>query len=830
MLESTISKKLTLHAKKSLTEAESISRHYNSGFIKPEHLLFAIYLEKGSLGNNLLETIGIKKEAFDRVLLKRETAHKKKQPEISQDLGSMKFSSELKTAIIRSYSLASAFNYPYVGTEHLVHALIKSTNENIRRIISQSKIKKELADQALQASISNKSLPNLSKIFNLPDITLTKKSSNSSSTPHLDRFCVNLNADAKERAEIIIGREKEIERIINILGRKNKNNPILIGEPGVGKTAIVAGLAQKINAGDTVSSLLNKKILLLDMALIVAGTSFRGEFESRLKEIIKEATDKNNIILFIDEIHTIVGAGNTSGGLDAANILKPALSRGDIQCIGATTLSEYKKYIEKDPALERRMQPIKVSEPSLEDARKIIEGVKESYEKFHNTKISTAAINYALDLSVRYIQDRFLPDKVLDVIDETASYVRNKNKTSDFSKEMKKAEIYLNGICQKKNAFVAGEKYAEALRLREEEKSVLKKIADLKKKQNEAEKQNPIAITSFEIAQTVARMANIPLEKLSLPKADKLKNLSLTLNSQIIGQKEAIGSLVDAIYRTGSGIANPDRPLGSFLFLGPTGVGKTLTAKILAQEFFENPQSLIRVDMSEFTERHNISQLIGAPAGYVGYGEGGRLTEKVRRNPHSLILFDEIEKAHPDVFNILLQILEDGMLTDAEGRQVNFKNTIIILTSNMGTGEFTNSAKIGFESKISSSRIHEQFSLIRSRVLEDLRKQVKPEFLNRLDNVIVFNALGKKEMMGIARLELNKLKMRLKEQGIALGYSAKTIALLAEKSLSFDQGARHARKNVQELVENKIARMIVEEKVKNSKINITAEDGKIKIA
>lgn len=829
MFESTISKKLTLHAKKSLKEAEELSRHYASALIKPEHLLFAIYLERGSLGNNLLETIGLKKEAFDKVLSNEERSRKKNPQESSAPGQSLKLSPDLKAILVRAYSLANEFNYPYVGTEHLVHALIKSANANIQKIIGQSALKKEFSDQALFASISNKSFPNLSKIFNLPDITLTKNNSRGSETPFLDQYCVDLNADAKKRKDIIIGREKEIERIINILGRKNKNNPLLIGEPGVGKTAIVTGLAQKINSGDVVSPLMNKKMLLLDMALIVAGTSFRGEFESRLKEIIKEAAANKNIILFIDEIHTIVGAGNASGGLDAANILKPALSRGDIRCIGATTISEYKKHIEKDPALERRMQPVKISEPSPEDARKIIEGVKESYENFHNTKISVEAANYALELSVRYIQDRFLPDKVLDIIDETASFVRNKNNTSDFSKEIKKTETYLDGLLRKKNAFVAAEKYEEALRLREEEKNVAKKIASLKKKQSEAEKQNPIAITSFEIARTVARMANIPLEKLSLPKADKLKNLGLVLNSQVIGQREAIGSLVNAIYRTGSGISNPDRPLGSFLFLGPTGVGKTLTAKILAQEFFENPQSLVRVDMSEFMERHNIAQLIGAPAGYVGYGEGGRLTEKVRRNPHSLILFDEIEKAHPDVFNILLQILEDGTLTDAEGRQVNFKNTIIILTSNMGTGEFTASAKIGFAAKASADKMQEQFGAIKNRVLAELKKQVKPEFLNRLDNIVVFNALGKKEIAAIAKLELAKLKKRLKEQGITFDYSAKVISLLAEKSLAFDQGARYARKNIQELVENKIAKMIVEGKVKNELINADVEEGKIKI-
>ncbi|HDH07712.1 MAG TPA: ATP-dependent Clp protease ATP-binding subunit, partial [Candidatus Moranbacteria bacterium] len=573
----------------------------------------------------------------------------------------------------------------------------------------------------------------------------------------------------------------------------------------------------------------NKKILLLDIALAVAGTSYRGEFEARLKEIIKEATENKDVILFIDEIHNIVGAGNANGGLDAANILKPALSRGDVQCIGATTLGEYKKHIEKDPALERRLQPVKIAEPSVDDTREIIEGIKSSYEKFHNIAISREATDYALDLSVRYVQDRFLPDKTLDVIDETASYVRNKNKISDFSKEIKKMETEKEKIHQRKNDLINDEKYEEAVKLREEEKRFKNKLGILRKKQAEIESQNPVIITSFDIATIVSQMTGLPLEKLSRKHSEKIDGLEKRLNSQIVGQGEAIGKLVNAIYRSQSGISNPDRPLGSFLFLGPTGVGKTLTAKILAQDFFENPDSLIRIDMSEFMERHSVAQMIGAPAGYVGYGEGGKLTEKVRRNPYSLVLFDEIEKAHPDVFNILLQILEDGCLTDAEGRQINFKNTLIILTSNMGTAKFTDSAKIGFESKSSDKEIHNQFDAIKNKVLEDLKKQIKPEFLNRLDNIVVFNALGAKEIRKIVRLELNKLKKRLKDHGLILSCPAKVMNLISKKSVAFDQGARLVRKNVQEMIENEIAKMVVDKETKNNKIGLDIKREKITV-
>ncbi len=816
-----ISQKLTLHAKAAIKEAKDIAFHYGSESIEPAHLLFAVYLEKGSLGSNILENMGVKRDAFNKILGRQneEAAKLKNTPKLSL---------ELKSIITRAYSLANAFSYPYVGTEHLVYALVESENATIRKIIGRPKIQKGSTDFVLQANIGNDSFPNLSKIFDLPEINLSKiKSRERSATPHLDQFCTNLNIDAEKRGEIIIGREKEIERIINILGRKNKNNPVLIGEPGVGKTAIVAGLAQKINAGEVPPDFLNKKIMALDMALVVAGTSFRGEFETRLKEVIREATENKNVILFIDEIHNIVGAGNVSGSLDAANILKPALSRGEIQCVGATTAKEYKKYIEKDPALERRLQPVKVSEPGLEDTKKILEGVKENFEKFHSITISPDAIVQAVELSVRYISDRFLPDKALDVIDETASYVRNKNKVSDNTTEIKKLELELEKTLLEKNALVTEEKYEEAAKFREKESELKNKIETLRRKQREKDAQNPIAITSFDIREIISQMAGVPIEKLSLGKIEKIKNLERNLNSQIIGQKEALGKLANVLLRAQSGIANPDRPLGSFLFLGPTGVGKTLTAKILANEIFERRNALVRIDMSEFMERHSISQLIGAPAGYVGFGEGGKLTEEIRRNPYSVVLFDEIEKAHPDAGSILLQILEDGTLTDAEGRQVNFKNTIIILTSNLGTAEFTTTAKVGFESKDKDSAILNKFNAIKNTVLEELKRQMKPELVNRLDHIIVFNTLGGRQIKKIAALELENLKKRLEKQGFALKYCEKIAEVLAQKSIAFEQGARLVRKNIENLVENQIAKMIVEGKVRDGKIGLEVKQGKI---
>ena len=814
MPEAKIHQKLTIHAKKCLKEAQKLSEKE----IKPSHLLCAIYIEEGCLGSMILKNMGIDKNCLDSFVFPcpQKTALK---PIMSE---------ELRNIIIKAYNLASSFNYPYVGTEHLVYALAESNDEEINKILEKAATKPEKhIENILGSSLNNDSLSNLSKFFDLPEITLSKnKSGEPNSTPYLNQFCTNLNLETSRREEIIIGREKEIDRIINIIGRKGKNNPVLIGDPGVGKTALVSRLAQKINSGEVPINLANKKILSLDMALIVAGTSFRGEFEARLKEIIREASKNKDVILFIDEIHSVVGAGNLSGGLDAANILKPALSKGDIQCIGATTFSEFKKHFEKDPALERRFQPLKVNEPNIKETKQILEGIKESYEKFHNVSISEDAIDQAINLSVRYINNRFLPDKAIDLIDETASSVKNKQKTVDFTKKIKNLISEREKAVNRKNNLVNQEKYDEALELRKKEKELSQKIDILKNKQKEKTKEKAALIKSSDISETVSEITGIPLEKLIIGKSRiSIKNLEKNLDSKIIGQKEAIGKISNNLIRSSSGISNPDRPLGSFLFLGPTGVGKTLTAKILAEDFFGSIHNLIKIDMSEFMERHNISRLIGAPAGYVGYEEGGRLTEKIRHQPYSIILFDEIEKAHPDVFNILLQILEDGTLTDAEGKEVNFRNTIIILTSNLGTSEFTSSAQIGFGNK----KIETKFDEIKDKVIAELKRNMKPEIINRLDNIIIFSPLKEKELSQISKLELLKFKKRLKLQGITFSYSKKVLDFVAKKSLSLDQGARLVRRNIQEFVEDKVAREIVERKIKNNKISLDVINDKISV-
>jgi len=810
--------KLTIHAKNSLSRAGLIAQKFGYDQVLSLHLFFSIMLERGSLGKNILGDIDLKKSEFLRIF--RENLLQKKLQKNTCPI----LSEEIKKAIIRAYAIAKNFNYPYVGTEHLAQALLEAPDPFIRKIILSFH-----PPFSAKSFLEDNQLAQIAKLFNLPELNLSKKTNTKSARiPFIEKFCFNINEETQKKNEITIGRKKELERIINILGRKNKNNPLLIGEPGVGKTALVSGLAQLINSGSVPDSLFGKTLMNLDVAQLIAGTNFRGEFEARLKEIIKEASANRHIIIFIDEIHTIIGAGNVPGSLDLANILKPALSRGEIQIIGATTLGEYKKYIEKDAALERRFQPIYIKEPTLEESQRILLGIKKNYEQFHNVSLSDEAIKLAVDLSVQYIQNRFLPDKAIDIVDETASFVRSREKVSDFTREIKELERKKDALLSEKENLVSQENYEKAIELRGQEKFLDEKISLLRKQQFQTEKKHATQIIPADIIDTVSKISGIPQEKLSLAKSQKIKNIQKTLASKIIGQTEAIEKLAHALLRSQSGISNPDRPLGSFLFLGPTGVGKTLTAKVLAQEFFGDAQSLIRIDMSELMERHSIASLIGSPAGYIGYGEGGNLTEKIRKNPYAVVLFDEIEKAHPDVFNILLQILEDGILTDAQGLSVSFKNTIVIMTSNIGTEDFTRAAgQIGFNYTRKNAKNAQKIEQIKETVLKELREKMKPELLNRLDYILVFNALDKKSIGKITELELEKLIRQISKQGILLKYDSQLVRFISEKSLAKNQGARLVRKNIQELLENPIAEMLVYEKVKDNQISASIIKKKI---
>lgn len=810
--------KLTTHAKNSLSEAELIAQKFGYNQILNLHLLFSIMLEKGSLGKNILGDINSKKDEFLRIF--QENLDQKKPQKNTPPTPS----EEIKKTITRAYSIAKEFKYPYVGTEHLIHALFEAPDPIIQKIITSFRF-----SSSTKSFLESNQLSQIAKLFNLPELKISKHTGKrASQIPFIEKFCFNINEETRKKNETTVGREKELERIINILGRRNKNNPLLVGEPGVGKTALVSGLAQLINNGLVPDSLFGKTLMNLDIAQLIAGTNFRGEFETRLKEIIREASENHHIIIFIDEIHTIIGAGNIPGSLDLANIIKPALSRGEIQIIGATTLGEYKKYIEKDPALERRFQSVYIKEPTREESQKILLGIKKNYEQFHNVSLSEEAIKLAVDLSVQYIQNRFLPDKAIDVIDEAASNVRSQDRVSDFTREIKELERKKDALLGEKENLVSRENYEKAIELREREKILDDKISLLRKQQSQTEKKHAIQITASDIINTVSKISGVPEEKLSQAKSQKIKNIQKTLSAKIIGQTDVIEKLSHTLLRSQSGVSNPDRPLGSFLFLGPTGVGKTLTAKVLSEEFFGDSQALIRIDMSELMERHSVASLIGSPAGYVGYGEGGNLTEKIRRNPYAVVLFDEIEKAHPDVFNILLQILEDGLLTDAEGLPVSFKNAIVIMTSNIGTGDFTRVAEqIGFNYPEKSEKNSQKIEQIKENVLKELREKMKPELLNRLDYILVFNALDKKSIEKIVELELEKLVKRISKQNLCLKFNPALIKFISKKSLAKNQGARLIRKNIQELLENPIAEMIVYEKIKDNQINVRVINKKI---
>ncbi len=806
MLETTFGQKLTLHARHSLKEARDIAHYTRHTTIEPEHLLLAIFLENGSLGSIILENIGFEKETLAKLCLKKKPGAK-----ILSKTEPIPLSPELKDHLRRSYSLASEFRYPYVGTEHLVYALLESPSEVLDTILTTLKISEKKIQSTIEAHLNFDHFPQLSKMFDMPDMALPEtRTRKSSATPSLDQFTTDMSQDNHASQNLLVGRKKELDRMVQILTRKNKNNPLLIGEPGVGKTALVAALAKKITRGDVPHTLFGKRVLSLDLALVVAGTNFRGEFEARLKEIIKEASQNQDVILFIDEIHTIVGAGNTSGGLDAANILKPALSRGDIQCIGATTLSEYKRHVEKDPALDRRFQSLVVSEPTAEETKHILSQVKGSYETFHNVTLAQPIIDLAVDLSIRYIPDRFLPDKAFDIIDEASALTKQGKNKSPFATALFQLEEELRATISLKESLTKHENYDDAAKWYAREQALEKKIKNLKHKYHEEASSDTKKVTEEHILRTTAHMTGIPFEKLAQSNpGEKLSHLHEVFESRLVGQNEAANALEETLARSLSNISDPDRPLGSFLFLGPTGVGKTYIAKLLAEEFFGSRQALIRLDMSEFMERHSVAQILGAPAGYIGHGEGGKLTETIRRKPYSVVLFDEIEKAHPDVFNILLQILDEGTLTDAEGRSVSFKNALIILTSNIGTAAFTQSARIGFAKSLSSENIGEQFETIKRDVLNELKKEMRPELLARLDQTIVFNPLSKEAINHITKLELDTLSERLKQKGITLKTGKKVIETIAKKSFAPEQGARLVRKNIQDLVEKPIAQKLL---------------------
>lgn len=801
-----ILERLSSRARRVLVTAQKLSEELQHNHTGTEHLLYAILVEKSSFGSEILLKNNLKPD------LVREAVVALNAENITT-IWSAKISADLKDTLEKAAIQASRFNSPFIATEHLLFGVLDAGKALGREILISSGIDIiDMRRQLLSIFEHNSKFPDFAGLEEqMPMGTAApiaqKTEEKVSKSPALDYFTVDLTDRASSgKIDPVIGRAPEIERVISILNRRTKNNPVLIGEPGVGKTAIVEGLALAITKGEVPDSLLNKRILSLDLALIVAGSMFRGEFENRLKQVIDEVTEDKNIILFIDELHTLVGAGATTGSLDAANILKPALARGDMRAIGATTLAEYKKYIENDAALERRFQPIIVDEPSAEEAAAILTGIRENYEKHHNVTITPEAIKAAVELSVRYLPDRFLPDKALDLIDEAAANLKVKNERSPKMRLLTALEKQLEALSHEKTRAVLSQDFAAAQALRSEEAKIREQKDAYEAKLASDDSGMKLKITAEDIAHTIGRITKIPVHNIIQKDIDRLLNLEDSLRSKVVGQDSVINSIADAVRRSRLGISSPNRPLGSFIFLGPSGVGKTEMAKALAAEIFQSRDALIRVDMSEFMEKHNVARLIGAPAGYVGYEEGGRLTESIRRRPYSIVLFDELEKAHPDVFNLLLQILEEGELTDAAGKKVNFKNTIIIMTSNIGLSEFNRQAsQFGFIEADEKALAEAAYEQTKEKIKNSLKDIIRTELLNRIDKVLVFEPLPKDAIKKVAELQLNELKERMAGREIELEWDDTVIEHLAKIAHSPEQGARLVRKVIQENVEGKIA-------------------------
>ena len=691
---------------------------------------------------------------------------------------------------------AAHWGVNYIGTEHLLLGILREGEGVASQVLAQLGVEPEKVRKQVIALLGG---------ANPMDVnTGSAKGMGGKNRPTLDEFGRNLNEMVRQgKIDPVIGRETEIERVIQVLCRRTKNNPALLGDPGVGKTAIAEGLAQRIVAGKVPELLKDKEIITLDMGSLVAGSKYRGDFEERLKKIMDEVKADQNVILFIDEMHTLIGAGSAEGALDAANILKPELARGDIQCIGATTLDEYRKHIEKDAALERRFQPITVNEPTQEDTIAILKGIRDKYEAHHGVEISDGAIEAAVKLSSRYITDRFLPDKAIDLIDEAASRVRLQTYTAPV--DVKTLEDEIERLSKEKEAAVVSQEYEKAAQYRDEEKQ---KRAELEKLTEEWKSQTTTetkVVTEEEIAAIVSNWTGVPVTKLQEEDTQRLLHMEEILHQRVIGQDEAVKAVSRAVRRAQSGLKNPKRPIGSFLFLGPTGVGKTELARALAEVLFDNEDAIVRIDMSEYMEKFSVSRLVGAPPGYVGHDEGGQLTEAVRRKPYSIVLLDEIEKAHPDVFNILLQVLDDGRLTDSQGRTVDFKNTVIIMTSNIGASNIKTAGTMGFSADAAGEEQKAAYDKMKARVMDALKATFRPEFLNRVDETIVFHALEKEHILSIVDLMMQDLHKRLQEQDIKMEVSAEAKEKLVEEGYDPAYGARPLRRTIQRLVEDPLA-------------------------
>ncbi|MEG9298775.1 ATP-dependent protease ATP-binding subunit ClpC [Mangrovibacillus sp. Mu-81] len=782
--------RFTERAQKVLALAQEEAIRLAHSNIGTEHILLGLVREGEGIAAKALTALGLSPEKIQKEV----EGLIGKGTEKSQTIH---YTPRAKKVIELSMDEARKLGHSYVGTEHILLGLIREGEGVAARVLGNLGVSLNKArQQVLQLLGSN-------------DSNNHQGGGNANAnTPTLDSLARDLTAIAREGSlDPVIGRSKEIQRVIEVLSRRTKNNPVLIGEPGVGKTAIAEGLAQQIIANEVPEILRDKRVMTLDMGTVVAGTKYRGEFEDRLKKVMDEIRQAGNIILFIDELHTLIGAGGAEGAIDASNILKPSLARGELQCIGATTLDEYRKYIEKDAALERRFQPIQVNEPTAEESVQILKGLRDRYEAHHRVSITDEAIDAAVKLSDRYISDRFLPDKAIDLIDEAGSKVRLRSYTTP--PNLKELESRLEEIRKEKDAAVQSQEFEKAASLRDTEQKLREELEETKNTWKEKQGQENTEVTVEDIATVVSNWTGVPVSKLAQTETDRLLKLEEILHSRVIGQSEAVVAVSKAVRRARAGLKDPKRPIGSFIFLGPTGVGKTELARALAESMFGDEEAMIRIDMSEYMEKHSTSRLVGSPPGYVGYDEGGQLTEKVRRKPYSVILLDEIEKAHPDVFNILLQVLEDGRLTDSKGRTVDFRNTVLIMTSNVGAQSLKSNKYVGFN--IQDGK--QDYKDMKGKVMEELKRAFRPEFLNRIDEIIVFHSLEKEHLKEIVTLMSDQLTKRLKEQDIHIELSLAAKEKIADEGFDPEYGARPLRRAIQKHVEDKLSEELLRGKV-----------------
>lgn len=799
-------KGFTEKANKALNLAIESAEEMRHNYVGTEHILYGLVKEGSGVAATALNECGVTEDAL------REKLESINGTMSLVELTPDDFTPRTKRVLRAAVIISSKTGYTYVGTEHLLLAILSESDSYAVAFLEELGVSVERLAQAVSKGMQGGAEEGFGGFENESAPNGSQKGGSA-----LDKFGRDLTQAAKNgEIDPVIGREKEIQRVIQILSRRTKNNPVLIGEPGVGKTAVAEGLALEIAKGNVPEILKDKRVVSLDLTGMVAGAKYRGDFEERIKAAIDEVKKSKNTILFIDELHTIVGAGAAEGSADAANILKPSLARGDFQVIGATTLNEYRKYIEKDAALERRFQPVKVGEPTPEQAVQILKGLRDSYEAHHKVRITDEAINAAVTLSSRYIADRYLPDKAIDLIDEGASKVRLASLTSPDN--VKELEDEIADYEKEKASAINEQDFERAARLRDEQKELQTKLDDAKKKWQEQQKGNSGEVTAEDIAKIVSEWTGIPVVQLTKEESERLLNMENVLHERVIGQSEAVTAIAKAIRRGRVGLKDPKRPVGSFIFLGPTGVGKTELCKALAEAMFGDENAMLRLDMSEYMEKHTVSKLIGSPPGYVGFEEGGQLTEKVRRKPYSVVLFDEIEKAHPDVFNMLLQILEDGRLTDSQGRTVDFKNTIIIMTSNVGARLITEKqSSLGFNSENENAEESEKKD-IKELVTGELRKVFRPEFLNRVDDIIVFNKLNKDEIKQIAVKMLKTLENRLDKMNIKISFTDNAVSKIADKGFDENYGARPLRRAIQNEIEDPLSEQMLEGKVKDGAV------------